>query len=148
MKKKKKAHQFRKNRYMSWRIQMNVCSEIKTLWKFSHFFSLATTFSFRHSEFCICFSFQAAPFFSRFFFVVAIYFANARVSYVQLISIRLMTNHTFADHINGEKKECTHNEKKYPRGKKWIEKSKTLFFHCQICYLFYLFSWFTVQHIG
>lgn len=31
----KKTHQFRKNRFMSWRIQMNVCSEIKTHWQFS-----------------------------------------------------------------------------------------------------------------
>lgn len=34
----KKTHQFRKNRFMSWRIQMNRRTKIKTRWKFSVLF--------------------------------------------------------------------------------------------------------------
>lgn len=60
------------------------------------------------------------------------------VSYLQLISIRLMTNHTFADHINGIGMHI-HTKKKDSTVKNEWRKAK-LFFFCQICYLFYLFS--------
>lgn len=83
----------------------------------------------------------------------------AMISYVQLISFRLMTNRTFMDHMNAVK----HRKKNEMRYKQWnITKKRiqctakrkknsmenqTFFFTLSnmLCFLLYLFSWFAVQ---
>lgn len=91
------------------------------------------------SEFGICFSFQH----------FSIYFCKAYGLPTSPSSFLFTTDkHSSNDesHICGPHQwnwNAYSHEKKGFDGKKWMEKSETFFF-CQICYLFYLFSWFTV----
>lgn len=141
---KKKTHQLRKNRFMSWRIQMSVTETQKhsvqtQLNSSQQFFFLSfCCFNFL-SEFGICFSFQH----------FSIYFCKAYGLPTSPSSFLFTTDkHSSNDesHICGPHQwnwNAYSHEKKGFDGKKWMEKSETFFF-CQICYLFYLFSWFTV----
>lgn len=119
----KKTHQFRKNRFMSWRIQMNVCSEIKTLENLIALF-LSLFVRWRSPSPC-----QALYlFFISCIFFFSCYIAKGTlplpVSYALLISIRLMI---CRPHQWKRIQALSHGKTRFI-GKKWMEKSETLFF--------------------
>lgn len=97
----------------------------------------------------ICFSFQH---FSIFFEAYAFSASTSTlasappVSYVQLISIRLMTNHTFADHINEMKLECIFEKKGFDGEKKMNGKKADAFFLSNLLSFLFVLMIYRVAH--